>query len=188
MWIIIGLGNPGKEYEKTRHNTGREILMAIEKKEGKGLPTAKQGTLFGKKATLFYPDVYMNNSGGPIKKLVSSKKAAESLVVLHDELDLPLGKVKISFGSSAGGHKGVKSVQTALKTKDFIRIRIGISPSTSSGRLRRPEGEKIVDFVLGAYKPAELEKLKKVHKVVAEALEILFEHGLSRAMTEINSR
>lgn len=182
QWVIVGLGNPTDEYIGTRHNVGRELLMAIEKKDG------DKNKLFGKKVTLLYPDVYMNNSGGPIKKVVTSKKAAERLVVVHDELDLPLGKIKISFGSSAGGHNGVKSVQQALKTQDFVRLRIGISPSTSSGRLRRPEGEKVVDYVLGKFKPPEKEKLKKVQKEVSEALEILLTDGLPAAMNFANTR
>ncbi len=117
----------------------------------------------------------MNNSGGPLRKLVTSKKAAERLVVVHDELDLPLGKIKISYGSSAGGHNGVKSVQSALKTMDFTRVRVGISGSTPSGKLKRPPPEKIVDYVLGKFKPAEQDKLKKVRKQVLEALELIVE-------------
>jgi PTH1 family peptidyl-tRNA hydrolase len=101
---------------------------------------------------------------------------------------LPLGKVKISFGSSAGGHNGVKSVQAALKTQDFVRVRIGISPATPSGKLKRPDGEKIVDFVLGKFKPAEQDKLKKVKKIVEEALMLIVEEGKDKAMGEINSR
>lgn len=182
QWILAGLGNPGKEYEGTRHNVGRELLQAIEKKEG------GKNMLFGKKVKLLYPDVYMNNSGGPIKKEVSSKKAAEGLVVVHDELDLPLGRVKVSFGSSAGGHNGVRSIEKALKTQDYIRIRIGISSATASGKLKRPEPKKITDFVIGTFKPAEREKLKKVQKLVAEAIELLLTEGKDRAMTEINSR
>lgn len=182
QWIIAGLGNPGGEYTGSRHNTGRDLLMALEKKEG------TKGKLFGKKVTFLYPDVYMNNSGGPIKKAVKSKKDAEHLVVVHDELDLPLGRIKVSFGASAGGHNGVKSVQQVLKTQNFVRVRVGISPSTASGKLRRPDGEKIVDFVLGKFKPAEQEKLKKAKKLLAEALELIVTEGVDRAMTEINSK
>lgn len=180
MWILAGLGNPGDEYEGTRHNVGRDLLRAIERKEG------GRGTLFGKKATLLYPDVYMNNSGGPIRKAVGSKKAAAQLVVLHDELDLPLGRIKISFGASAGGHNGVKSVQKALGTQDFARIRIGISGATPGGKLKRPAPEKLADFVLAKFRPAEREKLKKVQKAVAEALELVLTEGVDRAMNEIN--
>ncbi len=175
QWIVAGLGNPGVEYDDTRHNVGRDFLRAVEKK----IP---------KKIKIVLPDTYMNNSGAAFKKLVTSKKAAESLVVLHDELDLPLGVVKFSFGSGAGGHRGVESIQKAIKTKDFVRIRIGISPSTPSGKIKKPDAEKVVDFVLGKFKPKEVEKLKKVRKTVADALELLFEEGLDKARTEINSR
>lgn len=173
-WIIVGLGNPDKEYVGTRHNVGKDFVEALAAK----LP---------KKAKVATLNVYMNNSGGPIKKLISSKKAAEQLIVVHDELDLPLGKVKVSFGSSAGGHNGVKSIEKALKTKEYVRVRVGISPSTPSGKLKRPDAEKIVPFVLGKFKPAEAEKLKKVRKVVGEALELLVTEGVDRAMTEINA-
>lgn len=174
-WILVGLGNPSGEYEGTRHNVGKDFLEALAGKLPKG----------GKVAEL---NVYMNNSGGPIKKLITSKKAAERLVVLHDELDLPLGRVKISFGGGAGGHRGVQSIEKALKTKDYVRIRIGISASTPSGKLRRPALDKIVGFVLGKFKPSEQEKLKKAKKIVNEALALIIEHGKDRAMSEINSR
>jgi len=182
QWTIAALGNPGEEYIGTRHNAGREILQAIEKKNG------EKNKLFGKKVAIIYPDVYMNNSGGPIKKAVTSKKAAETLVVLHDELDLPLGKIKLSFGSSAGGHNGVKSVQKAMGTQNFVRVRIGISPSTPSGKLKRPDGEKIGDFVLAKFRPQEIEKLKKVQKLVSETLELLLTEGLPQAMSFANSK
>jgi PTH1 family peptidyl-tRNA hydrolase len=175
QWIVAGLGNPGSEYIGTRHNVGRDFLHALEGK----LP---------KNAKLVTPDVYMNNSGGPLKKLVPSKKAAEKLIVIHDELDLPLGRIKISYGSSAGGHNGVKSVQAALKTQDFTRVRVGISPATPSGKLKRPDGEKIVDFVLGKFKPADAEKLKKAKKLALEAVEIIIKDGPQAAMMEIHSR
>ena len=175
MWTIVGLGNPNSEYLGTRHNVGKDFVEALSPK----LP---------KKAKVAELNVYMNNSGGPIKKLIPSKKAATQLVVVHDELDLPLGRVKVSFGSSAGGHNGVRSIEKALKTRDYVRVRVGISPSTSSGRLRRPEGEKIVDFVLGKFKTAEADKLKKAKKIVGEALELIVTEGKDRAMTEINSK
>ncbi|OGC87818.1 hypothetical protein A3D70_00780 [Candidatus Adlerbacteria bacterium RIFCSPHIGHO2_02_FULL_54_18] len=174
-WMIAGLGNPDKEYIGTRHNIGRDFVEHL------------RGAL-PKKVKVLDLNVYMNNSGGPINKAVSSKKAAEKLIVVHDELDVPLGRVKVSFGSSAGGHNGVKSIEKALKTRNYVRVRVGISPSTPSGKLKRPEGEKIVDFVLGKFKPAEQEKVKKARKTAGEALELIVTKGLSQAMTEINSR
>ena len=196
QWIIAGLGNPDAEYDGTRHNTGRDFLAAIVKKEDAGewkndkkLKAQVLNTrLFGKKVTLLLPETYMNNSGLSFKTLVGSKKHAESLVVLQDELDLPLGKVKISFGSSAGGHNGIASVQKAIKTKDFIRIRIGISPATPSGKTKKPDPEKIVPFVLGKFKPAEEEKLKKARKLVSEALSDLLIDGREVATMRLHSK
>ena len=196
QWTLVGLGNPGSEYTNTRHNIGRDFLFALAKSQGvekwKGdvkthAQTAK-GELFGIKTTLVLPDTYMNNSGKAIQVLITSKKAAERLVVLQDELDLPLGKIKLSFGSSAGGHRGVGSIQRALKTKDFVRIRIGISPSTSSGRVRKPETSEVESFVLGTFKPSEKEKLKNVEPLVAEAVELLLTHGRDHATMVIHSK
>lgn len=174
-WVVVGLGNPDKTYEGTRHNIGKDTLASLRDK----LPKA------AKVAEL---NVYMNNSGGPIRKLVRSKKAAEKLIVLHDELDLPLGRVKISFGSSAGGHKGVRSIEKALATRDYVRVRIGISHQTPSGKLKRPAPENISDFVLAKFKPAEGEKLKKVKKLVQESVGLIVGEGVERAQTEINAR
>lgn len=174
-WILVGLGNPDKQYEGTRHNIGKDFLASFKDK----LP---------KKAKVAELNVYMNNSGGPIKKLITSKKAAEHLVVLHDELDLPLGRIKISFGSSAGGHNGVKSIEKALKTKEYVRVRIGIAGQTPSGKLKRPAPKMLADFVLAKFKPAEAEKIKKVRKMVLEALEILLEDGVQAAMTATNAK
>ncbi|MDE2213368.1 MAG: aminoacyl-tRNA hydrolase [Patescibacteria group bacterium] len=194
-WLIAGLGNPSQEYVGTRHNIGRDFLLAIAKKEGMGEwkvdkkthSLVSKGTLFGAKVGLFLPEMYMNNSGGALKGAVTSAKQASQLVVLHDELDLPLGTVKISFGSGAGGHRGVESIQKALKTRGFVRLRIGISPATASGKLKRPDGERIIDFVLGKFRPPEQEKLKKTQKLVAEAIEILLTEGLAQGMTQVNS-
>lgn len=173
-WILIGLGNPDKEYEGTRHNAGKDIVASLEDNLPRGAKAAEL-------------NVYMNTSGSAVKKLVPSKKAAEKLIVVHDELDLPLGKIKISFGSSAGGHNGVKSIINALKTQEFARVRVGISPSTPSGKLRRPEGEDLVDFVLGKFRPPEKEKLKKVKKLVQKAIELIVEESVERAQTDINA-
>ena len=175
QWIAVGLGNPDKEYVGTRHNIGKDLLASLKDKLPKGVKAHEL-------------NVYMNSSGGPIKKLITSKKAAEKLIVLHDELDLPLGRIKVSFGSSAGGHNGVRSIESALKTKDYVRIRIGVSGATPSGKLKRPAPEKITDFVLGKFKPAEAEKIKKVKKLVEEALELVVTESVERAQTEMNAR
>lgn len=196
QWIIAGLGNPGSEYDGTRHNIGRDFLRAFAKKQAdsewkddkKIHGQSMKAEVFGKKALLVLPDTYMNNSGKAFVTVVASKKAAEQLVVLQDELDLPLGTVKIAFGSSAGGHRGVDSIQKALKTKDFVRIRIGISPASASGKIKKPDSEKVVDFVLGKFKPAEEEKLKKVRKTVFEAIELLITSGREAATMQTHTK
>lgn len=184
-WIVVGLGNVGDEYIGTRHNVGRDFLHALQKK----LPP---------KIKVILPDTYMNTSGAAIKKIMApsvkgepvlvGKKAGEQFVVIHDDLDVPLGRIKLSFGSGAGGHKGVLSVQKALKTKDFIRIRVGVSPTTPSGKLKKPASEIVADFVLGKFKPTEKEKIKKAQQAVGEALELLFLEGLDKARTYVNAR
>jgi len=175
MKLVVGLGNPGKEYENTRHNTGRIVVGLIEKK------------LEGKKIKFLTPDTFMNNSGKAVLFLVKSKKDLKDLVVIYDDIDLPLGKMKISFNRSSGGHNGLGSVIKALKSEEFLRIRIGISPVTPSGKLKKPKGEKVViNFILGKFKKAELEILKKLSKKVAEAVECIFSESKEKAMSLYN--
>lgn len=196
QWIIAGLGNPGSEYDGTRHNIGRDFLVALAKKEGikewkedkKLHGQVAKGELFTEKALLVLPDTYMNNSGKAFISIVGSKKQAEKLIVIQDELDMPLGTVKIAFGSGAGGHRGVDSIQKALKTKDFIRIRVGISSSTASGKIKKPDPEKVVDFVLGTFKPSEEDKLKKARKTVFEAIELMLTEGREVATMQIHTK
>src|SRR3972149_6092102 len=160
MKLVVGLGNPGTEYENTRHNTGRIMVGILEKKfEGKKDKS---------KIKFLMPDNFMNNSGKAVAPLVKSKKDLKDLVVIYDDIDLPLGKIKISFNRSAGGHNGLQSVIRALKTEEFLRIRVGIAPATPSGKFRKPKGEKaILNYLLGDFKKPELEKIKKLSKTVA---------------------
>ncbi|MEK7069261.1 MAG: aminoacyl-tRNA hydrolase [Patescibacteria group bacterium] len=175
MKIVVGLGNPGAEYENTRHNTGRIMVGLIEKK------------LEGVKIKFITPDNFMNNSGKAVAQLIKTKKDLKDLVVIYDDIDLPIGKMKISFNRSSGGHNGLGSVIKALKSEEFLRIRIGISPVTPSGKLRKPTGEKnVIKFILGEYKKSELETLKKLSKKVAEAVGIIFTESKDKAMSLYN--
>lgn len=185
MFYIIGLGNPGEEYKNTRHNTGS---LAVENFAKKNKLEFFENEKFGKeKIQLLLPKTFMNKSGTPLKLLITSKKKAENLIVIYDDLDIPLGKFKISFGRGSGGHKGVESVVKSIKTKDFIRIRIGIVSTTPNGKIKKLKGDqKIIDFILGDFKKLELEKLKKVFKKVSEALEVIIKEGKSKAMNEFN--
>jgi len=176
MKLVVGLGNPGKEYENTRHNTGRIVVGMIEKKLGED-----------KKIKFITPDTFMNNSGKAVVSLIKTKKDLKDLVVIHDDIDLPLGKMKISFNRSSGGHNGVGSVIKILKSEEFLRIRIGISPATPKGVVKKPKGEKaVLNFLLGEYKKSELETIKKLGKTVAEAVEMIFTEGKDKAMSLYN--
>jgi PTH1 family peptidyl-tRNA hydrolase len=175
MKLVVGLGNPGKEYENTRHNTGRILVGIIEKK------------LEGKKIKFLMPDNFMNNSGKAVAQSVKSKKDLKDLVVIYDDIDLPIGRMKISFNRSSGGHNGLGSIIKALKSEEFLRIRIGIAPVTPSGKLKKPQGEKeVIKFILGEFKKPELEIIKKLGKTVTEAVECIFSESKDKAMSLYN--
>ena len=136
---------------------------------------------------LLLPNTFMNKSGSAVSKLVKNVKAAEKLIVVYDDLDLPIGKIKLSFDRGSGGHKGIESIMTALKTKKFTRIRIGISPETSGGKIKKPEGDSVVnDFILKKFKESEMDVLKKVFKRVAEAIDVIVAEGPMIAMNHFN--
>jgi PTH1 family peptidyl-tRNA hydrolase len=192
-FIIVGLGNPGEEYRETRHNAGRMVLDFFHKSIGarewqpdKKLKALLSDGKVGKNKVLFLkPETFMNKSGLSVGPLVKSKKAAESLVVIHDDLDIPFGSYKISFNKSSGGHRGVESVIKSVKTEAFVRVRLGISPQTPSGKIKKPKGEEVVgDFILGNFKPKELLELKKISKRISEVLSILIEDGREKAMSQ----
>ena len=196
-YIVTGLGNPGEEYKNTRHNAGRIVVESLTKSSGSDFTDWKEdkktktltskGTFNGKKLTLVWPDNFMNNSGGSIKPLITSKKAAEELIVIHDDLDLPIGSFRISFNRGPGGHNGVKSIIQNIKTEAFIRIRVGISPVTPKGLIKRPVGEKDVEkLILGEFKKPELDLLKKESKKIIEAIACIITEGRNKAMSLYN--
>lgn len=169
MYLIVGLGNPGTEYARTRHNVGRMVADFLTGKvEGVKIVT---------------PDTFMNKTGGAVAKAVKSKKAAQKLIVIHDDMDLPLGTIRISYNRGSGGHKGVESIIQALKTKEFIRLRIGIGSPRSA---KAKKSEVVEKHILGEFKKSEMELLTKVFERVEKAIEVIVERGLTQAMTEFN--
>ncbi len=195
-WVIVGLGNPGEEYAKTRHNAGRLAVefFAQEKKfsawhsDNKSKSTISTGAIEKNIVALMLPDTFMNKSGSAVVKLVKSPKIAERMIVVYDDLDLPLGTMKMSYDRGSGGHKGLESITSAVKTKKFTRIRIGVSPSTAAGNLKKPEGKKVVNtFILAKFTTAQMEELRTVFKKVALALEATVLYGHERAMNEFNT-
>lgn len=195
--VIVGLGNPGKEYEKTRHNAGRSAVELVAKGESFGdfvfnktsNALVAKGTVDGENATLVLPETMMNLSGKAVAAYVKSPKAAKSLVVIHDDLDLPLGTVKMVFGRGSGGHKGVESIMRAIKTKEFARIRIGISAAGKKNQAKKVSGEeKVIKMVIGKWKPTEEVALKKVLKKVAEAVRLFATEGVESATMFANTK
>jgi peptidyl-tRNA hydrolase, PTH1 family len=167
MNLIIGLGNPGEKYENTRHNIGSRIIEELE-------PLALTKLILAK------PTTFMNESGKAVKSLARRYKVkADDLIVIHDDIDLPLGKIKISQGSGSAGHKGVGSIIENLGTKDFIRIRIGILPDSG-------KPENVEDFVLKKFSKEEEKILEEVIEKTTEAIKILIQDGPEKAMNEFN--
>lgn len=207
MFYVIGLGNPGFEYENTRHNTGRMALNDFLKNDGfsdvefdkKYNALVSEGKSGKEKVAILMPETFMNKSGDTVRKIKDLKSKAigkgkdkrieiPNLVVIHDDLDIPFGKFKISFNKSSGGHKGVESIIKTVKTEGFIRIRVGICPVTPNGKLKKPSGDKIIgDFILAKFKPAEMEVMKKVSKNVSEALAMIIDEGKEMTMGKFNS-
>jgi len=141
-----------------------------------------------KTVKVFVPPTFMNKTGSAVVKVVKSKKAAQKLIVIYDDLDLPLGSMRISYDRGSGGHNGLESIIKALKTREFIRIRIGIAPTTPSGKLKRPAGGAALEkHILSDFKKSEMDKLKKVFKSVVSAVEVIKSDGLASAMTEFNT-
>lgn len=195
--IVVGLGNPGKEYEKTRHNAGRSAVELVAKNGGFDEfvfnKTAKafvsNGAIEKEKVELVLPETYVNLSGKAVSAFIKSPKAAKNLLVIHDDLDLPLGTIKMVFGRGSGGHKGVESIMRAVKTKDFARIRIGISAVGKKNQAKKVHGEeKVIKMVIGKWKPSEEAIFKKVLKKVAEAIRLFATSGLASATQFANTR
>lgn len=178
MTIIVGLGNPGKKFESTRHNAGFMVVDFFAAKDNfpefqlskkyESLISEKDGVILAK------PQTFMNESGRAVKNLLNNKEAP--LIVVNDDIDIPLGKFKISKDSGAGGHKGVDSTIVALGTKDFARIKIGVATND----------QKAEEVVLQNFSLQEQETLNEVIKQSAEALKKLIDEGLEKAMNEYN--
>ncbi|MFA6315408.1 MAG: aminoacyl-tRNA hydrolase [Candidatus Paceibacterota bacterium] len=203
-YIIVGLGNPGEQYENTRHNVGRMALDAIRKEYGGDFEfDKKKNALISEveivsavskspkskkeKVILMAPETFMNNSGKAVATVVKTIKAAQKLIVIYDDFNLPLGRMKISFDRSSGGHNGLESVIKAVKTTAFIRIRIGTAPEDAKGLAKVPHGEdKIEKFILGQFKDEEIKVLSKVMKKVVEAVAVLVTESKEKAMSIFN--
>lgn len=194
-YVIAGLGNTGEKYEGTRHNIGRAAVERFRvahdfpewEKGMQGELFFSKGTIGKHSVTLVLPELFMNKSGTALKRIISSVKKAERLIVVHDDIDLGLGDCKISFGRSSGGHRGVESVIKALKTKDFTRVRIGIAPVTPGRKVKKPRGEKkVLSFLLGVFQKKEKLALTRIMKTTDEIFKTIVERGRAAAMNAFN--
>ncbi|OPX88676.1 MAG: Peptidyl-tRNA hydrolase [Pelotomaculum sp. PtaB.Bin104] len=188
MKLIVGLGNPGREYAQTRHNIGFMVIdrlalkfkVSVDKKMFKAL--IGQGQIDGEKVVLVKPQTYMNLSGEAVSALLNwFKLNVSDLLVIYDDLDLPAGKMRIRSGGGSGGHKGMQSIIQMLGTESFPRLRIGI------GRPPEP-GFETAGYVLGHFRDEEAQAFEEVLDLAPEIILCLVRQGIERAMNLYNRR
>lgn len=182
LWVVLGLGNPGPSYAENRHNLGAMVVDVLAERVGgrftkgaRGRADVVEGRLGvpGRSArvVLAKPRSYMNESGGPAAAVLSFYKVPpEQLVVIHDELDLPFGTIRLKRGGGHGGHNGLRSLDRSLGTKDYLRVRVGIG--------RPPGRQDPADYVLRNFGPAERKELPLEIERAADAVETLLQNGL----------
>lgn len=188
MFIIVGLGNPTKEYEGTRHNVGFAVIDAIADKynitvtERKGRAFCGKGIIAGQKVLLAKPQTYMNLSGESVRSLVDFYKIDEEaeLLVIFDDISLDVGQIRIRKKGSAGGHNGIKNIIAHLGTNVFQRIKVGVG--------EKPKEYDLADYVLGHFSKAEKEEMEEGCKHVIEAVELILQGDIDSAMNQFNKK
>ena len=188
-WLVVGLGNPGPRYAGNRHNVGAMAVAELAARTGARLSahrsrasagTARLGMLPGVPVVLAVPTSYMNESGGQVKALLTYYDVPpERLVVLHDELDIDAGRIRLKIGGGEGGHNGLRSISKSLATKDYHRVRIGIG--------RPPGRQDPADFVLKDFSTTERKELPFTLDAAADATELLVTDGLLVAQQRFHS-
>ncbi|MED5373460.1 MAG: aminoacyl-tRNA hydrolase [Myxococcota bacterium] len=187
MKFIAGLGNPGRKYAGTRHNVGFLVVERLAERWGIDCSKLQHGALVGsgsirhEKAVLIQPQTFMNRSGHPTRSVVGFYKAGvEDLLVVHDELDLPFGTVRVKQGGGHGGHNGLRDLHKHFGGGNYVRIRVGIG--------RPPEGWDTADYVLGKWAPGEKDDLPSVVDLAADAVESILAEGAGAAANRFNVR
>ncbi|MEK7562560.1 MAG: aminoacyl-tRNA hydrolase [Patescibacteria group bacterium] len=192
MTIIIGIGNPGEKYKNTRHNIGFMVLdkfaeknnfpeFSLQKKYGAETSEMQLGE---QKVLLAKPKTFMNNSGKSAQKLVKSDLT--NLIIVHDDVDLPIGKIKIVKNRGSAGHKGVESIIKAIGNENLIRVRIGIGGNSGQFRALNHGTKKAGNIVLKKFSKNEQKNLDQTLAETADALDFLIKQGLDKAMNEYN--
>lgn len=185
-WLVVGLGNPGAEYAGTRHNIGFDVVEELARRMHAGLRTHKrtraltaEGRLAGQRVVLGKPMTYMNRSGDAVAGLLSFFRIpVDRLVVVHDELDLPLDSLRLKAGGGAGGHNGLKSISASVGTVDYARVRVGIG---------RPPGRMDpAAYVLRRFSAEERKAADLAVQRASDAVEVLVSEGLAKAQNGFN--
>ena len=182
--LVVGLGNPGREYERNRHNVGRLVVDELARRHGGSWRTKFHGRLAevridGHKVALLEPETYMNESGRSVASALSFFKLdPDAVLVVHDESDLELGRLQVRRGGGLAGHNGLRSVAKALGTPEFLRLRVGV------GRPGRGDPRQLADWVLSDFEPHE--DAERLISAAAEAVELLDAEGLEAAQRRIN--
>ncbi len=185
--LVIGLGNPGPDYEQTRHNVGFRVVEFLAARAGGGRfskhksnADVLEGRLAGRRVVLAKPRTYMNVSGGPVAGLSNYFSVpVEDVVVIHDDLDLGFGVVRLKLGGGEGGHNGLRSVSSSIGTRDYLRVRFGIG--------RPPGRQDPADYVLKRFSGTELKELEFAVDLAADATEALLADGLEAAQNRFHS-
>lgn len=186
--LVVGLGNPGPEFSGTRHNVGADVAAVLAARGGSALKKSKERALTaevmlqGKRVALAFPQTYMNNSGDAVRLLARRYGIdnGDQLVVVHDELDLDVGRIKLKQGGGMAGHNGLKSITQQVGTTDFVRLRIGVGkpPPSQAGR----------DYVLRRPGKADQERLTAAVEQSADGIELILTSGIDAAMAVVNRR
>jgi len=188
-WVVVGLGNPGRSYASTRHNVGYLVADELAERMGGGWKAHKSGRalavegrlagLPGVRTVLGRGRCYMNESGGPVSALLNFYKAEpDRLVVIHDEIDIPYGDLRVKHGGGDNGHNGLRSIRKSLGTGDFYRVRIGVG--------RPPGRQDAADFVLSPFSAAEKRELDLHVQTAADSVESLVTEGLEQTQNRYN--
>ena len=188
MYLIAGLGNPGKQYERTRHNMGFDTVDELVDRHripGSGIQHKAmygKGMIAGEKVILAKPLTYMNLSGDSVREFINYYKIdpETELIVIYDDIDLEPGQIRIRKKGSAGGHNGMKSIIAQLGTQNFYRIKVGVGA--------KPAGWDLADYVLGRFSTQEREEVDKAIGEAADAVEVILCEGIDAAMNKYNAK
>jgi len=185
--VVIGLGNPGTRFENTRHNVGFDAVDRLSRKHNIAITKVKHkavigdGVIEGHRVLLVKPQTFMNLSGESVREIIEWYKVpVKNIIIIYDDIDLPVGKIRIRPKGSSGTHNGMRSVIYQIQSDDFPRIRIGVD--------KPPQGWELADFVLSKFSPDERKIVDKAIENAADAVEVILKSGIDNAMNRFNNK